>query len=268
MIFSDLELARRLELAEGHAGMSFVQARARLMPDSGATVDTIAGACVMFDGPRSPITQTFGLGVTQPLTAEELDRVEGFFREREAPVFHEVSPLADETVFALLNERRYEPFEFTSVMFQAVQAEWRLLQPALAVRLVGRDEADVAARVMVEGWSDVVEMPELYELGLIMASRDDGPCFLAEVDGKPVAMGGLFVHDGVALMAGACTIPAARRQGAQRALFEARLRYAAENGCDLAMVATAPVGGTSQRNAERRGFRIAYTRMKWRQRVS
>jgi hypothetical protein len=41
------------------------------------------------------------------------------------------------------------------------------------------------------------------------------------------------------------------------------MRYAFEHGCDLAMMAAA-VGSESQRNAERKGFRIAYTRTKWR----
>jgi hypothetical protein len=69
--------------------------------------------------------------------------------------------------------------------------------------------------------------------------------------------------DGVALLAGACTIPQWRKQGAQLALLQHRLHVAAEHGCDIAMVATLP-GSASQRNAERRGFRVAYTRTKWR----
>ncbi|MBI4904713.1 MAG: GNAT family N-acetyltransferase [Acidobacteria bacterium] len=268
MPFADLELARRLELAEGHAGMSFVDARARLMPATGAASTRIAGACVMFDGPQSPITQTFGLGITQQVSAEEMDRIEAFFAEHAAPVFHEMCPLADHSALALLNERRYFPMEFSSVMFQPVDPSWRDLKPIVPVRLAQPHEADLAARVMTEGWSDVAQLPEMHDLGLVMASRDDSPCFLAEIDGVPAAMGGMFLYEGVALMSGACTIPSARRRGAQRALFEARLRHAAEQGCDLAMVTTGPPGGTSQRNAERQGFRIAYTRIKWQQRVS
>jgi hypothetical protein len=45
-------------------------------------------------------------------------------------------------------------------------------------------------------------------------------------------------------------------------LLAARLDHAARLGCDLAMICTAP-GGESQRNSERAGFRIAYTRIKW-----
>ncbi|MCA1573915.1 MAG: GNAT family N-acetyltransferase, partial [Acidobacteria bacterium] len=53
-----------------------------------------------------------------------------------------------------------------------------------------------------------------------------------------------------------------RKQGAQLALLEGRLRYAAQQGCDIAMMGALP-GSGSQRNAERNGFRIAYTRVKW-----
>ena len=45
--------------------------------------------------------------------------------------------------------------------------------------------------------------------------------------------------------------------------YERNVALLAEQGCDLAMMGAAP-GSASQRNAERHGFRIAYTRIKWR----
>jgi GNAT superfamily N-acetyltransferase len=87
-------------------------------------------------------------------------------------------------------------------------------------------------------------------------------CFIAERDGKPIATAALFMHEGTALLAGASTIPEGRRQGAQNVLLDTRLQVAASHGCDLAMMVAAP-GSASQRNAERQGFRIAYTRTKW-----
>jgi hypothetical protein len=65
------------------------------------------------------------------------------------------------------------------------------------------------------------------------------------------------------VLAGASTVPEARRRGAQLALLHARLRYALDHGCDLAVMGAQP-GSGSQRNAERQGFRVAYTRIKWR----
>jgi GNAT superfamily N-acetyltransferase len=87
-------------------------------------------------------------------------------------------------------------------------------------------------------------------------------CFLAEIDGLPVAAGALNLHSDVALLAGASTAPAFRRLGAQRALLEARLAYAASVGIDIAMVVTQP-GSASMRNAEHQGFVPVYTRTKW-----
>jgi len=86
--------------------------------------------------------------------------------------------------------------------------------------------------------------------------------FLAELNGQPIATGALTIAGDVALLAGASTVPSARRQGAQNALLEERLQYAAAHGCTVAMMVTLP-GSGSQRNSERHGFRIAYTRTKW-----
>ncbi|HEX2251946.1 MAG TPA: hypothetical protein VHQ65_01600 [Thermoanaerobaculia bacterium] len=83
--------------------------------------------------------------------------------------------------------------------------------------------------------------------------------------GRSTATGTLILVEGVAVLAGASTVPAGRRRGAQRARLEARLRFAAENGCDLAMICAAP-GSASQRNAQRQGFHIASTRIRWQHR--
>src|SRR5918997_3067416 len=117
-VFSDLELARRLEQAEGRANAEFVETRARLFPESGACWTERAGALAMFDGVESPLTQTFGLGLFDTVTPADLEAIEEFFSGRGAPVFHEVSPLADAKLVALLNGRGYHPIEFTSAMFR------------------------------------------------------------------------------------------------------------------------------------------------------
>ncbi len=65
---------------------------------------------------------------------------------------------------------------------------------------------------------------------------------------------------GLASFFSASTRPAFRGRGVQTALLHARLAAALGAGCDLAMVHTAP-GSASQRNVERLGFRLAYTRV-------
>jgi hypothetical protein len=270
--FADLALARRLERVEAISTSHFVEARARLFPDSGARWIEVAGAYAMFDGVASPVTQTFGLGMWQTPTAADLDRLEAFFAERGAPAFHEVSPLADAAVVPLLNARGYQPFEFTSVMYQPIRCERSphvddVGQPSrsagLRVRELGPDEADLYARTAAAGWSESGFGDFMRDMARVGATTDGGHLFVAELDGQPIATGALNVHEGVAHFAGASTVPEGRRQGAQLALLNHRMRFAAARGCDIAVIGASP-GSGSQRNAERNGFRIAYTRIKWR----
>ena len=263
--FADLDLAQRLERTEARGNAGFVEARAKAFPDLGAKWIQVAGTSAMFDGPGSPATQTFGLGMFEPLTAQHFAEIEQFFLERGADVFHEVCPLADPTTFALLSERGYKPIEFSNVLYRPIAADLRLdasRNEQVQVRLIRDDEVDLWAATMVEGWSEFKEVADfLRDLGQVMA-RSQALCFIAELNGEAIATGALTIAGDVALLAGACTIPSARRQGAQLALLEHRLRYAATQGCDVAMMVT-QLGSGSQRNAERHEFRIAYTRTKW-----
>ena len=264
--FADVELARRLEKTEGQGNVAFIEARKKAFPDSDAEWIEVAGTHAMFDGPGSPLTQTFGLGMFEPLAAEQLDEIEQFFQSRSADVFHEVCPLADPSTFALLNERGYVAVEFSNVLYRPISADLRLeasRNEQVQVRLIRKDEIDVWAQTASEGWSEFTEVADfLRDLGQITA-RSKSLSFLAELDGKPIATGALTISGDVALLAGASTIPSARRQGAQLALLEGRLRYAAAQGSTIGMIVAQP-GSGSQRNAERHGFRIAYTRYKWR----
>jgi len=263
--FADLELARRLERTEGRSNAGFVEARAKAFPHVGAEWIEVAGTFAMFDGAGSPTTQTFGLGMFAPLSAEHFDRLEQFFTKRGADVFHDVCPLADPSAFALLSERGYRPIEFSNVLYRPISADLRLdaaRNEQIRVRRIRDDEVDLWAQTMFEGWSEFTEVADfLRDLGHVTARSKSLP-FLAELDGKQIAAGTLSINEDIALLAGASTIPSARRQGAQNALLEERLRYAATQGCKVGMMVTLP-GSGSQRNAERHGFRIAYTRTKW-----
>ena len=120
MIFSDKELSQKLERAEGRANAAFVESRSRINPETGATWIEVGGAYAMFDGVESPCTQTFGLGLFDDVTIEHLDEIEGFFAGHGAPVFHEVSPMADPSVMILLNERGYQPIELSTVLYRGI----------------------------------------------------------------------------------------------------------------------------------------------------
>jgi len=266
--FSDFELARRLERTEGSANASFVEARATVDPERGAEWIEVAGTYAMYDGGDSPLTQTFGLGMFEAASDSILEELETFFEERDAPAFHEVSPLAGNPVLILLSDRGYRPFEATSVMFRAVDLPLatpaKESTPTIAAHTIAAHEWKLWGEIAGRGWKNEVQGIEDFFLDYSRtAAKARGfHAFIAEKDGEAIAAGGLNINQGIALLAGAATVPEARRQGAQFALLDARLKFAKEKGCDLAMMCAAP-GSSSQRNAERHGFRIAYTRLKW-----
>ena len=262
--FSDLELSRRLERAEGYACVDYVDARRRIFPDSGAEWIECAGAYAAFDGVESPITQTFGLGLSEEFSPAALDTIERFFIDRGAPVFHEVSPFAGIDALNLLCERRYRPIELSSVMYRTTEETPPIPEGPISVRVVPPDETALWNDVSTRGWA--AEHPEyagfFRDHGAISAARKQSVCFLALYEGIPGAAGALSIHAGVALCAGSSTVPELRRRGLQAALLHERMLYAHQHGCDIAMMVAQP-GSNSHRNAERQGFQIAYTRTKW-----
>ncbi|MDE3202394.1 MAG: GNAT family N-acetyltransferase [Acidobacteriota bacterium] len=264
MPFADRKLAERLEAAEAFACAEFATARSHLFPECGSTSRVIAGATAVFDGVDAPTTQSFGMGLFEPMTPAAMEEMEVFFLSRGTEPMHEVCPLAGTETLDLLCARGYRPFEISNVLYRSVEREESRYADGVTTRQASEDEAELWTNLSTRGWTH--EHPDLkdfvQEMGTVVFARRGGACFLAELDGQPGAAGALSIHEGVALFAGAATVPECRRRGLQAALLAERMRYARASGCDLAMM-VAEAGSLSQRNAERQGFRVAYTRLKW-----
>jgi GNAT superfamily N-acetyltransferase len=248
-----------LEQVEAESAIGFVEARG-----GEACWKRIGGAVALFDGAGSPLTQSFCLGLGEPATDAVLEELEEFFFSRGAAAEHEVAPLAGVETYALLTRRGYSPVELSSVLYRELEA----LPPpreGVEVRIAGPEELALWAAISADGWS--TEAPELrgflLELSEVSARRRRSQNWIAFVDGRPAAAAAMTICGEAVHMAGAATIPALRGRGAQNALLAARLAQAKAQGCRIAVMGAA-VGSASQRNAERNGFRVAYTRVKWR----
>lgn len=143
MIFSDQALSKRIEYAEALANVEIVESHANLQPESGATWIKTAGSYVLFDGEHSPCTQTFGLGICEEASMDDLKKIDDFFKLKNAPVLHEVSPLTDPSLLCLLRDRSYYPVEYSNVMFQSLESPLQInstLNPNIRVRITKNDE--------------------------------------------------------------------------------------------------------------------------------
>ncbi len=259
---ADLPLARRLEGEEARIGALYAETQARLRPRSAATSEPLAGGRAVYAGVGSPLTQAIGLGLNDPVVPAELDRAEAFYGSRGVPVQVEVCPLADPSLLELLGRRGYGVTEFNNVLVRGVARD-EALPPApreVEVREVGAGEAEAWVRTVARGFFDPEPVPPaMLTVFATFGAMPGVTRLLALLDGAPAGGGCLAMHDGLASLFGASTVRASRGRGVHAALLLGRLARAAAEGCDLVFLGSLP-GSVSQRNAERLGFRLAYTR--------
>jgi Acetyltransferase (GNAT) family. len=253
-----------LELTDAHGGVAIARAQANLFPDSEATAEPFAGGWAIFAGVDSPMTQAFALGLSGPVEEDEIARMEAFFHSRGAATNVELCPYADLSIVDIFRKRGYSLIEFSNVFARKIDPEDAQLSfnDAVHVRQPEAHEGRLWAETVARGFMPEDDAPQmLVDLMITSLHSAVGAYFLAEVDGQIAGGGVLTMHEGVASLGGASTLPAFRNRGAQTALLRARLAFAAQHGCEVAMVTTLP-GSTSQRNVERQGFRVVYTRSK------
>jgi GNAT superfamily N-acetyltransferase len=264
MQFIDRSFAHRLELTDAYSGVAFARAHANLFPDLGSAAEPFAGGWATFAGADSPMTQAFALGLSGPVEEDEIARMEDFFRSRGAATNVELCPYADLSIVDIFRKRGYSLIELSNVFARALAPEDAQLSfnDAVRVRQPEAHEARLWAETVARGFFPEGELPQaMIDLMITSLHSGAGAYFLAEMDGQTAGGGVLIMHDGIASLGGASTLPEFRNRGAQTALLRARLGFAAEHGCEVAMVTTLP-GSTSQRNVERQGFRVVYTRSK------
>jgi GNAT superfamily N-acetyltransferase len=133
----------------------------------------------------------------------------------------------------------------------------RQLEPASGTRPEECGE-DTFLRVLLAGFEvhGVVAAFMAAEHRLPMMHR-----FLVRAGETPIAAAGMTIHDDVAVLGAASTLPEHRGRGAQPELLRRRLEAAAGAGCTLA-VATARPDSASAANLGRAGFRL-HRRSAW-----
>lgn len=261
LIFVDAALARRMEAAEEYGDLRPTEVLMRTRPELGCAFERIGGGTMCFSGKESPIGRAHGLGFFNPISEAILDHVEEFYRSRGVPAQIDVCPYTHPSMLEMLKKRGYAIQEFNTVLRRYVYGDEDFSIPAgVTIRTPRPDEIKKISEIVDRGFGDGKPLGYawMFEIWL---DTPDNMTLVAEVDGR-IAGGasGLIVKDhNMAAFFGASTIPEFRKRGVQTALLRKRLELARAAGCDLAVTLTLP-GTTSQRNAERAGFRTAFTK--------
>jgi GNAT superfamily N-acetyltransferase len=252
LTFADLALARRIEGAQTAQSLGCA-------PGDAAALE-IGGGCAIFAGVDSPLTQAVGLGLHGPVSSQELDEVEEFFRSRGGRPVIEVCPLADTGFIETLGERGYRVSQFDNVLARGLTGVEIVLTPR--VRRATPEESDLWAHTVGRGFFERTELSgEEMDVGRWVFRMPGALCFLGSSDGgTPAGGAALGIREGLAMMFADGVARPSRRLGLHKELIAARLNEALARGCDVAAAATAPASA-SQRNFERLGFQVVYTRV-------
>ncbi len=196
-----------------------------------------------------------------------LDRIVESYRERGAPCYLDLVPmLTNSRLRRSLAERGFYHDSFHTALYCVPTADGPRPAEGVAIQEVGDAAIGTFADLYMVYMDDLAVTQLLRRQGKALVAagypRPDWRLYLATVDGEAAAFGMLHLSDGVASLAGAATAPSFRGRGCQTALLHRRLADAAKAGYDLAVTQATP-GSVSQRNMERVGFRVAYTKAVW-----
>jgi GNAT superfamily N-acetyltransferase len=261
LLFCDTDLARRIEQAEAATTRAYVAVAAALRPDDGCMSEPVGDGVAIFAGARSPLNRVLALGMSTAVEQAVLERCADLYAERGELPRIDLCPLADPSLLLALQQNRYTVTQFKHVFVRRL-ATWtdnERRPDGIDTAPIGAGEADLWAQTVANAFHGGDVDATNLAIALPNAHKEDTCCFLARIEGAVVGGGALALRDGVAICYSTSVLPAMRRLGVQQALLRARLGYAKAQGCDLAMAQTTP-GNASQRNVERFGFQIAYTK--------
>jgi len=257
MLHMDRKLAQRIEDASLRMAAVFAEA---LGPDS--EVVPVADGLLITHKHLPSWSKAIGLGMTRPVSDADFDTLEGLFADRGLQGAMYFCPFCDPSVQRLASARHWCVDEWTNMLVRPLNPG-DVYYPAggeLTIELVDEDHYEAWADLIARGFATdgaLTEDDRAYHLGF---ARTRGvKCLIAKRDGVPAGAASIAMIQGEVSLLAASTLPEHRRHGIHLALIRHRLGMAAEAGCDLAIYGAVP-GSPSQRNAERAGFRVAYTR--------
>jgi GNAT superfamily N-acetyltransferase len=272
-LHADSDLAARIEAAVVEDFVAFGEQGVRMFPEDSPCLLEVSGGVALFLAAGSPMNQATGLGFAGPVSSVDIVDLEEFFTVRGTEASLMLAPLAHPSLVDAVAERGFSPTGFENVLGLE-------LSDGVAARLVGEARAESAessgivirearseeeralwARANIEGFVAPLDpTPAHLHLAQLMAARTDMVLLLALADGQLAGSSALRIRGGDAWLLADSTLPEYRRRGVQQALQRHRVGLALEAGCEVAFTEARP-GGSSQRNMERIGFRVLYTRV-------
>jgi GNAT superfamily N-acetyltransferase len=265
----DADLIARLEHVEAENAVAFALVLSAIDRSWGTETLAVAGGQLVLCGPGLYVNRAIAAGIETPLRDADI----GLIVDRSAavgvPPAVEVTPVTHEESITQLQAHGFEPDATRDVTVLARSLDH---MPDDLTR-EGIEVVSVADRSLAEwqetsalGWGHTTESARhAADVFAAAAAKVDGDGMLIAIDasdGRPLGVASMTILGDVATLGGMSTIPTERGRGVQAALILHRLGRAKAAGCTIATSATA-VGGDSERNVRRFGFRGIHVRQQW-----
>jgi GNAT superfamily N-acetyltransferase len=195
-----------------------------------------------------------------------LDEVIGWYRENKVNCRFDIVPsLASASLLRRLNDYGLFQSDFTAALYGRPGSD--LYMPHnVTIRPVQAHEGHLMARVFLDSYWVPEERQRFIADSLSgLPGHPAIRCYFAYVDSSLAGMAVLFLSGDTGYLASAATLPEFRGYGCQQALIYARMAAAAAEGCSL-IAAHSDVLSRGQRNLEKLGLRVAYTKVVWTER--
>jgi len=265
----DAQLIARLERVDAQNAVAFALALSAIDRSWGTETLAVADGQLVLCGRGLYVNRAIATGITEPLRDADI----GLIVDRSASVgvraAVEVTPATHADALARLVAHGFV-HDTTSDVTALVRSLDGLPDE------LGRDGIEIVSvteRSLVEwqeasalGWGHSTESARrAADAFAAAAAAVDGDGMLIAIDasdGRPLGCASMTLYDEVATLGGMSTIPAERGRGVQAALIIHRLGLAKAAGCTIA-TSTTVVGGASERNVQRFGFRPSHVKQTW-----
>jgi GNAT superfamily N-acetyltransferase len=262
-------LIARLEQVDAQNAVAFALALSAHDPTWGTETLAVAGGHLVLSGKGLYVNRALATGIDNPLRAEDLGLIVHRSETVGVPPSVEVTPATHADSVAQLVEHGFvhdASADVTALVRQLDDLPDELGRDGIEIRSVGERSLAEWQEVSALGWGhDTEARRRAADAFAVAAYAVDGDGMVIAVDasdGRPLGCASLTLRDEVATLGGMSTIPAERGRGVQAALILHRLRIAREAGCTIA-TSTTVVGGASERNVQRFGFRPMYVKQTW-----
>ena len=264
-----MDLSIRLEQVEAQNSLAFALALSSIDRSWGTETLAVAGGQLVLCGPGLYVNRAIAAGITEPLRDADIELIIDRSAAVGVPASVEVTPATHSDSIAQLTSQRFVHDTTRDVTVLARSFDY---MPDDLTR-EGIEVVSVADRSLAEwqetsarAWGHTTESAgRASDVFAAAAAEVDGDGMLIALDasdGRPLGVASMTIFEDVATLGGMSTLPAERGRGVQAALILHRLGLAKAAGCTLA-TSTTVVGGDSERNVRRFGFRGIHTKQQW-----